>query len=154
MSVEIGDSAPEFSLPSDGGGTISLRDLRGRKVVLYFYPKDDTPGCTKEACGFRDSLPDFSRLGTEIVGVSRDSVACHEKFKAKHDLPFRLGADEDGVVCEIYGVWQEKMNYGRKYVGIVRSTFLIDEGGIVRGLWRNVRVPGHVEKVLEAATEA
>ena len=125
--------------------------MRGKKVVLYFYPKDDTPGCTTEACRFRDALPDFSKSGAEVIGVSKDSVARHDKFKAKHELPFALISDEDGTVCEAYGVWQEKKNYGKTYMGIVRSTFLIDEKGKVAAAWRNLRVKGHVEKVLEEA---
>ena len=151
MTLDIGDKAPDFSLPTDGGGTASLKALMGRKLVLYFYPKDATPGCTTEACGFRDALPDFSKTGAEIIGVSKDSVARHDKFKAKYDLPFTLVADEDGTLCEAYGVWQEKKNYGKTYMGIVRSTFLIDEKGVIAAVWRNLRVKGHVEKVLEAA---
>lgn len=150
-TAKVGDAAPDFTLPRDGGGTVSLADLRGRKVVLYFYPKDDTPGCTKEACGFRDALPDFSRLDAEIVGVSKDSVAKHDKFKAKYDLPFTLLSDSDGAVCDAYGTWVEKSMYGKKYMGIDRATFLIDADGTLRAEWRKVRVPGHVDAVLEAA---
>ena len=120
-------------------------------MVLYFYPKDDTSGCTAEACAFRDQLPDFSKLKTAVIGVSRDSAASHDKFKTKYQLPFPLASDEDGKVCEAYGVWAEKSMYGRKYMGIERSTFLIDGNGILRGVWRKVKVPGHVEAVLEAA---
>ena len=149
--IEVGDKAPAFTMKTDGGGEVSLKGLKGRKVVLYFYPKDDTPGCTKEACGFRDSLPDFSKLEAEIVGVSKDSVAKHDKFKAKFELPFTLASDEDGAVCEAYGTWVEKSMYGKKYMGIDRATFLIDEKGVVRGVWRKVKVPGHVEAVLETA---
>ncbi len=149
--VELGKKAPAFSLPTDGGGSISLKNLKDRKVVLYFYPKDDTPGCTTEACGFRDALPDFSKLDAVIIGVSKDPVARHDRFKAKYDLPFTLASDEDGKVCEAYGTWVEKSMYGRKYMGIDRATFLIDEQGVVRGAWRKVRVKGHVEEVLEAA---
>jgi thioredoxin-dependent peroxiredoxin len=148
--VDIGDKAPAFKANTDGGGMLSLKDLKGKKVVLYFYPKDDTPGCTTEAQGFRDARGKFSKLGAEIVGVSRDSVKRHDNFKAKYDLPFKLISDEDGVVCEAYGVWQEKKNYGKTYMGIVRSTFLIDEKGKIVEVWRNLRVKGHVEKVLEA----
>jgi peroxiredoxin Q/BCP len=151
MILDVGDKAPDFSLPTDGGGTVSLKSLKGKKVVLYFYPKDDTPGCTTEACGFRDALPDFSETDAEIIGVSKDSVARHDKFKAKYELPFTLIADEDGTLCEAYGVWQEKKNYGKTYMGIVRSTFLIDEKGRIAAVWRNLRVKGHVEKVLEEA---
>ena len=149
--VEPGKKAPAFTMPTDGGGKISLKDLTGQKVVLYFYPKDDTPGCTKEACGFRDALPDFSKIDAVIIGVSKDTVAKHDKFKDKYDLPFTLASDEDGKVCEAYGTWVEKNMYGRKYMGIERATFLIDEKGILRGEWRKVKVKGHVEEVLEAA---
>ena len=119
-------------------------------MVLYFYPKDDTPGCTKEASGFRDTMPDFSALEAEIIGISKDTVASHDRFKAKHGLNFRLACDADGRVCEDYGVWVEKSMYGRKYMGIERATFLIDGAGVVRRVWRKVTVPGHVEEVLEA----
>jgi peroxiredoxin Q/BCP len=151
MTLDVGDKAPAFTGQTDGGGTVSLKALKGKKIVLYFYPKDDTPGCTTEACGFRDALPDFSKAGAEIIGVSRDSIARHDKFKAKYDLPFPLVSDEDGAVCEAYGVWQEKKNYGKSYMGIVRSSFLIDEKGTIAAAWRNLRVKGHVEAVLEAA---
>jgi thioredoxin-dependent peroxiredoxin len=151
MSIETGDKAPDFTLPTDGGGKVSLSKLRGRKVVLYFYPKDDTSGCTAEACGFRDSLPKFDKLDATVIGISRDSVASHDKFKKKYELPFTLAADERGEVCERYGVWVEKSMYGRKYMGIERTTLLIDEKGVVRGLWRKVKVPGHVEAVLACA---
>jgi thioredoxin-dependent peroxiredoxin len=152
MSVEVGDKAPDFTLPAGGGGTVSLKALKGKPVVLYFYPKDDTSGCTAEACAFRDALPDFSRVKAEIVGVSRDSVASHDKFKKKFDLPFPLASDEDGKVCQDYGVWVEKSMYGKKYMGIERATFLIDAKGIIRNIWRKVRVDGHVDEVLNAAS--
>jgi peroxiredoxin Q/BCP len=151
MKIEIGRPAPKFEMPTDGGGKVSLAALKGRRVVLYFYPKDDTPGCTKEACGFRDALPDFSKVRAAVIGVSRDSVAAHDKFKAKYRLPFALASDIDGKASAAYGTWVEKSMYGRKYMGMERSTFLIDENGIVRGIWRKVKVPGHVEEVLEAA---
>jgi len=151
MSLEVGDPAPDFTLPGDGGTDVSLKALKGRKVVLYFYPKDSTPGCTTEACAFRDAVPDFRGAGAEVVGVSKDSVKRHDSFKAKYELPFRLVADTDGTLCEAYGVWQEKVNYGRKYMGIVRSTFLIDQKGRIAAVWRNVRVKGHAEAVLEEA---
>ncbi len=151
MTVSIGDAAPAFSAPTDGDGKLDLAALKGRKVVLYFYPKDDTSGCTKEACGFRDAMPDFSKIDAEILGVSKDSVKSHDKFKNKYELPFSLLSDEDGSICESYGVWVEKSMYGKKYMGIERSTFLIDEKGIVQGAWRKVKVPGHVEEVLRAA---
>ena len=149
--IDVGDKAPAFNGVTDGGGSLSLKDLKGKKVVLYFYPKDATPGCTTEAQGFRDALDDFAKLGAEIVGVSKDSVKRHDNFKAKYELPFELISDEDGVICEAYGVWQEKKNYGKTYMGIVRTTFLIDENGKVAEIWRNLRVKGHVDKVLEAA---
>ena len=148
--IDVGATAPDFTVTTDGDGEITLSALRGKKVVLYFYPKDDTPGCTKEACGFRDSLPDFSASGAVILGVSKDSVARHDKFKAKYELPFTLLSDADGAICEAYGTWVEKSLYGRKYMGIERATFLIDEEGVVRGVWRKVKVKGHVEQVLEA----
>ncbi|HEX2889197.1 thioredoxin-dependent thiol peroxidase [Vineibacter terrae] len=150
MSVAEGKKAPDFTAPTDGGGKLKLSDLQGKTVILYFYPKDDTSGCTKEACGFRDSLPDFSKSKATVVGVSKDSVERHDKFKAKHDLPFALVSDTDGKICEKYGTWIEKSLYGRKYMGIDRATFLIDKSGVVRKVWRKVKVPGHVEAVLEA----
>jgi peroxiredoxin Q/BCP len=150
MSVNEGDKAPAFSMPTDGGGTINLKDLKGKNVVLYFYPKDSTPGCTKEACGFRDLMPDFSKVDAEIIGVSKDSIKRHDNFKAKYELPFVLASDENDDVCERYGVWVEKSMYGKKFMGIERATFLIDGKGKVRKVWRKVKVPGHVEDVLEA----
>ncbi len=153
MTVSIGDAAPTFSAHTDSEGQVDLASLKGRKVVLYFYPKDDTSGCTKQACGFRDAMPDFSQVDAEILGVSKDSVKSHDKFKAKYDLPFSLVSDEDGSICEKYGVWVEKSMYGKKYMGIERSTFLIDENGVVQGAWRKVKVPGHVEAVLKTAQE-
>ncbi len=150
MTVDTGDKAPEFNMPTDSDGTVSLSDLKGKNVILYFYPKDDTPGCTKQACGFRDLLPDFSGANAEIIGVSKDTAKKHDKFKAKYELPFTLGADDAGTVCEDYGVWKEKNMYGRKYMGIERTTFLIDSTGMIRNVWRKVKVPGHVEEVLAA----
>lgn len=149
MSVKVGDKAPDFTMPTDGGGTVTLSKLRGKPVVLYFYPKDDTTGCTAEACGFRDSFPDYGKTGATVIGVSRDSVASHDKFKNKYQLPFTLASDAEGKVTEDYGVWVEKSMYGRKYMGIDRSTFLIDKDGVVRGAWRKVKVPGHVAEVLK-----
>ena len=153
MSVEVGDKAPDFTLPADAGGEVSLKALTGKTVVLYFYPKDDTSGCTAEACAFRDALPDFSKVRAAVIGISRDSVASHDKFKQKYKLPFPLASDEDGEVCQAYGVWVEKSMYGRKYMGIERSTFLIDAQGIVRKLWRKVKVDGHADEVLRAAAQ-
>lgn len=151
MSVELGDKAPDFTLPTDGNGTVTLSGLKGKKVVLYFYPKDDTSGCTAEACGFRDAFPDYSGSGAVVIGISKDSVASHDKFKKKHDLPFVLASDAGSDVCEKYGVWVEKSMYGRKYMGIGRCTFLLDRQGVVRGVWHKVKVPGHVAQVLKAA---
>lgn len=151
MALEEGQKAPDFNMPTDGGGKISLSELRGRKVVLYFYPRDDTSGCTKEACGFRDSLPDFFGTDAVVIGVSRDSVKSHDKFKDKHNLNFTLASDEDGSVCEAYGTWVEKSMYGKKFMGIERSTFLIDEEGVLRKIWRKVKVNGHVDAVLDEA---
>ena len=151
MTLQIGDKAPDFTMPADGGGEVSLASLKGRPVVLYFYPRDDTPGCTTEACGFSDALPDFSKVDAAIVGVSRDTVAKHDKLKAKYELPFTLGADESGAVTEAYGVWVEKSMYGRKSIGIERATYLIDGAGVIRGVWRKVKVKGHVDEVLAAA---
>ena len=151
MSLNVGDPLPDFSLPTDGGATLSRGDLAGRKTVLYFYPKDDTSGCTKEAQGFRDAIDQFAAAGTTVVGVSKDSVASHDKFKAKHGLNFQLISDKDGRLCESCGVWVEKSMYGRKYMGIERATLLVDADGTVRRVWRKVKVPGHVEDVLEAA---
>ncbi len=153
MSLEVGDKAPSFNLPTDGSDKISLKDLKGETVIIYFYPKDDTPGCTKEACAFRDALPDFSKVQAKVIGVSKDPVKKHDKFKEKYDLTFPLASDEDGAVCEAYGAWVEKSMYGRKYMGIDRSTFLIDGKGVIRAIWRKVKVPGHVDEVLKAAQE-
>jgi peroxiredoxin Q/BCP len=151
MSVKPGDKAPDFTLATDGDGKVTLSKLKGKKVILYFYPKDDTSGCTAEACGFRDNLPKFGRTDATVIGISRDSVASHDRFKKKYDLPFMLASDEEGKVCEAYGTWVEKSMYGRKYMGIERATFLIDPKGAVRNVWRKVKVPGHVDEVLAAA---
>ncbi len=150
MSLDVGDKAPTFTLQTDGGGEISLKDLKGETVILYFYPKDDTSGCTAEACAFRDALPDFSKVNATVIGVSKDPVKKHDKFKNKYDLTFPLASDEDGKVCDAYGTWVEKSMYGRKYMGIDRSTFLIDGNGVIRAIWRKVKVPGHVDEVLKA----
>ena len=150
MSLEIGDKAPDFTLPTDGDGKVSLKGLKGKAVILYFYPKDDTTGCTAEACGFRDALPNFSKTGATVIGLSKDSPASHDKFKKKYKLPFTLASDEDTAVAKKYGVWVEKSMYGRKYMGIERATFLIDKDGVVRHVWHKVKVPGHVGEVLKA----
>lgn len=151
MTPEIGQPAPDFSLPTAGGGTVSLSSLKGKKVIVYFYPKADTPGCTKESCGFNDSLPDFGEVGAEIIGISKDPVAKLDKFAGKYGLSFTLASDADSDTVERYGAWVEKNMYGRKYMGIDRSTFLVNEDGKLAAIWRKVKVPGHVEAVLEAA---
>lgn len=149
--MNVGDSVPEFSLPVDGGGTITKKNLEGKKSVLYFYPKDDTSGCSKEAHAFRDLMDQFEAANTAIVGISKDSVASHDKFKAKHDLNFPLLSDQDGELCSAFGVWVEKSMYGKRYMGLERATFLVDETGAVRRVWRKVKVSGHAAEVLEAA---
>ena len=150
MSITEGSTAPAFSLPASRGRTISSAALRGRAYVLYFYPKADTSGCTKEAQEFQSAAPEFSRHGAEIIGVSRDPLRALDKFAAKYNLEFPLASDEDGALTEAYGVWVEKSMYGRKYMGIERSTFLIGKDGIVRGVWSKVRVEGHAAEVLAA----
>lgn len=151
MSIDVGDPLPDFSLPTDGGGTITSADLHGGTAVLYFYPRDDTSGCTKEAQAFRDGAAAFAAAGVRIVGVSPDNVASHDKFKGKHDLNFTLASDADKTLAQALGVWVEKSMYGRKYMGIERSTFLIDTDGVVRKVWRKVKVTGHADAVLAAA---
>ena len=148
---DVGDPAPDFDLPADGGGRVKLSDFAGRALVLYFYPKDDTPGCTTEAQGFNAAAAEFAKCGAAIVGVSKDSVKRHDRFKAKYGLGFPLASDEPGDVVERYGVWVEKTLYGRQYMGIDRATFLIGPDGVIRRVWRKVRVAGHVEDVLETA---
>jgi peroxiredoxin Q/BCP len=148
--VTEGSAAPEFTLPRDGGGEVSLSGLKGKKVVLYFYPKDDTSGCTTEAINFTSHLAAFEAAGAVILGVSKDSVASHDKFRKKHELGVTLLSDAESDVCESYGVWAEKSMYGKKYMGIERSTFLIDGTGKVARAWRKVKVPGHAEEVLAA----
>ena len=150
-NLTIGDKAPAFDMAASNDSRVSLASLVGKNVVLYFYPKDDTPGCTIEAKDFRDMMKDFASANTVIIGVSKDSVKSHDKFKEKYCLPFTLGADEDGSVCEAYGTWVEKSMYGKKYMGIQRDTFLIDAQGIIRQIWRKVSIDGHAKEVLEAA---
>ena len=145
-----GAKAPAFDLPADGGGRARLKDFAGKTVVLYFYPKDDTAGCTKEAIDFSAAEKHFAKAGAVVIGVSKDTVAAHDKFKAKHKLKVTLGSDAEGKAVEAYGVWVEKSMYGKKYMGIERSTFLIDGKGVIRGVWRKVKVPGHVDEVLAA----
>ena len=152
MASELaqGDKAPAFELAT-GDGPVKLAALKGKPVVLYFYPKDDTSGCTAEAIAFTGLKKDYDKLGAAVIGVSKDSVPSHQKFAKKHGLQHRLGSDPDGAVCEAYGVWVEKSMYGRKYMGIERATFLIDGGGKIARVWRKVKVPGHAEEVLAAA---
>jgi peroxiredoxin Q/BCP len=148
--VEDGSRAPDFELKSDTGETVKLSQFRGRPVVLYFYPRDDTPGCTKEACAFRDSYDEYLARDAVILGVSRDGEESHRTFKSKYDLPFTLLSDPDHHVAEAYGVWAEKSMYGRKSMGIVRSTFVIAADGSIARAMRGIKVPGHSDKVLEA----
>ena len=148
--LEIGQPAPDFTLPRNDGDDVTLSALRPQKIVLYFYPKDDTPGCTKEAIGFTEALDAFSAAGAVILGVSKDTVAKHEKFRAKYELGIDLLSDADGEVCELYETWVEKNMYGKKYMGIERATYLIDEDGKIAQIWRKVKVPGHVDAVLDA----
>jgi thioredoxin-dependent peroxiredoxin len=149
--MRVGEPAPDFSLPATTGGTVSLADFRGRQaVVLYFYPKDDTPGCTREACYFRDLSAEFEQKGAVILGISTDSLRSHEKFRTKHGLPFPLLSDEDAAVATRYGVWKEKSMHGRKFLGIERTTFVIDKDGRVRSVFPKVSVEGHADEVLAA----
>lgn len=149
--LDVGDPVPDFSLPRDGGGTAGPADFPGKTVVVYFYPKDDTSGCTKEAIGFSEKADEFEAAGAVILGVSKDSVASHDKFRDKHDLKVILLSDETGEVVEKFGVWVEKSMYGRKFMGIDRATFLVREG-VIRHVWRKVKVTGHVDTVLKAVT--
>jgi peroxiredoxin Q/BCP len=149
-SVSLGKKVPDFTLPATGEQEISLNQLKGRNVVIYFYPKDSTPGCTTEGQDFRDNYPAFQKLDTEILGVSRDGIKSHENFKAKQDFPFELLSDKEESLCKLFDVIKEKNMYGRKVMGIERSTFLIDAKGVLRQEWRKVKVKGHVEEVLEA----
>jgi thioredoxin-dependent peroxiredoxin len=147
---ETHDEAPDFTLPATGGQDVTLSDLRGAPVVVYFYPRDDTPGCTKEAIGFSERQEEFRAAGAQVLGISRDSIDKHDKFTAKHGLTITLLSDSDGTVCEDYGVWVEKNMYGKKSMGIERATFLIDATGRIARVWRKVKVPGHVDEVLQA----
>ena len=150
--LKVGDKAPDFSLPSGAGQTITLKSLRGKQVVLYFYPKDDTPGCTKEACSFRDEITQIEKAHAVVLGVSTDGLASHQKFSKKYGLPFALLSDEGLVVAKAYGVYKQKSMYGRTYWGIERSTFVIDETGKLTAIFRKVKVDGHVEQVMTALT--
>jgi peroxiredoxin Q/BCP len=149
--LQEGDKAAEFELPMEGGGKLKLSSLQGKPVVLYFYPKDETSGCTAEAKDFSRLMPDFRKAGVEVIGISPDSVESHHKFSRKHDLKVQLAADTDKAVATAYGVWVEKSMYGRKYLGVERSTFLIDKKGRIARSWRKVKVPGHAAEVLAAA---
>lgn len=148
--VSVGDAAPDFSSPGDGGATVTLSALRGKSVALYFYPKDDTSGCTREALDFTALSDAFAAAGAVVIGMSKDSVASHDRFKSKHGLGVLLASDADGDVAERYGVWVQKSMYGRTYMGLERATFLIDREGRIARIWRKVKVPGHAEAVLEA----
>lgn len=149
--ISVGQPVPDFEIAATGGKPVSLKSLRGRTVVLYFYPKDATPGCTTESCDFRDQHKAFSKAGITVLGVSRDTLASHEKFKAKHQFPFDLLSDGDEQLCQLFDVIREKNMYGKKVMGVERSTFLIDGKGVLRREWRKVKVDGHVQEVLEAA---
>jgi peroxiredoxin Q/BCP len=153
MELAIGNEAPDFELEASNGEKVKLSDYRGQNVVLYFYPKDLTTACTQQSCDFRDANAEMLRMNTVILGISLDPVKTHERFIGKHGLPFLLLADTEHQVCELYGVWQMKKLYGREYMGLVRSTFLIDANGKLAQEWRNIRVKGHVDKVLEAVKE-
>ena len=150
-TLKAGDKAPPFALSADAGGKVSLSGLRGKTIVLYFYPKDDTSGCTAEAIAFSADAKTFNKAGAVVIGVSKDSVASHDKFKAKHKLAVTLAADEDTKIAQAYGVWVEKSMYGRRYMGMERATFLIDGKGVIRKIWRKVKVPGHSADVLDSA---
>ncbi len=150
MTTTLGSEAPDFTASTDGNGSISLKDLRGKTVILYFYPKDDTSGCTAEACDFRDNMQRLTSSDAVVLGVSPDSPKSHDKFKQKYELNFALLSDESHEICENYGVWVEKSMYGRKYMGVERSTFLINSEGVLTHEWRKVKVPGHVDEVLAA----
>ena len=153
MTVQVNNKAPDFNMPTDSEGTVALSDYKGQWLVLYFYPKDDTSGCTKQACGFSENLQAFNKVDCAVIGVSKDSVAKHDKFKAKYGLQFPLASDETGDICERYGVWKEKSMYGKTYMGIERTSFLIDGDGIIRKIWNKVKVDGHIEDILSAIRE-
>ena len=153
LLITVGAPAPDFTAESDAGRPLSLSELRGRPIVLYFYPRDDTPTCSAQACGFRDLFPRFEAAGARVVGVSTDTVRSHARFREKFALPFTLVADPDHAIAEAYGVWQEKSMYGRKYMGVVRTTFLIDREGVIARVWEKVKSAGHAEEVA-AAVEA
>ncbi|HET7084986.1 MAG TPA: peroxiredoxin [Rhizomicrobium sp.] len=151
QGLTAGDKAPSFKIATDGGETISSSGLKGTPYIIYFYPKDDTSGCTKEAIGFSDHLKKFDRLGVTLLGISKDSLESHAKFRKKHKLKIALGSDPETKMAQDWGVWGEKTLYGRKYMGMERATFLVDGKGVIKQAWRKVKVPGHVEAVLQAA---
>jgi thioredoxin-dependent peroxiredoxin len=153
MSIQPGDKAPDFKLKNEAGNDVALSQFSGKKLVIYFYPKDDTPGCTRESIGFSEQKEAFVEKGAQILGVSKDSVESHQKFCKKYDLKIELASDSKGTMVEEYGVWQEKKNYGKTYFGIVRTTVLLNEAGVVEKIWKNVKVEGHVDKVLQYVTE-
>ena len=153
MTIGAGDKAPDFTLETDGGGSVQLSTLKGEKVVVYFYPRDNTPGCTQESCDFRDLHPDFSKISTKIIGISKDSVSSHDKFKSRFDLSFTLASDPALKAIKGFEVWREKNMYGKLTMGVERSTFLIDENGVIAKAWRKVKVNEHAEAVLAAAEE-
>lgn len=151
--LKTGSKAPDFTLPADGGENVTLSAFKGQPVILYFYPKDDTSGCTKEACDFRDNMSALKKLKVQVIGISKDSVKKHDKFKEKYELNFPLVSDEDGKICDKYGVWVEKSMYGKKYMGIERSTFLIDADGKIAHIWRKVSVTDHVTDIIKVLKE-
>ncbi len=153
MPLEEGQKAPDFTAETDGGGSVTLSDFKGKWVVLYFYPKDNTSGCTKEACAFRDNMESIAKKGAEVIGVSKDSVKSHNNFKKKHDLNFTLVSDPDTNIIQAYDTWKEKKMYGKTYMGTQRSTFIIDDKGIIRYIYPKVKVAGHVEEVIEKLDE-
>lgn len=150
MTIQVGAKAPQFKLPAAGGATVSLAQFKGQPVIVYFYPKDDTPGCTKEACAFNDLHAQLAKLKAVVIGISKDDVKSHDKFVAKYGLKFHLASDAESDVCEQYGVWVEKSMYGKTYMGIERTTFLIDGSGVVKQVWNKVKVDGHDQEVLAA----
>lgn len=154
MTLKSGDKAPDFILPNEAGIPIGLSDFKGKKVVIYFYPKDNTPGCTKEACDFRDNFNRLKQYNVEVLGISRDSAKKHNAFKTKYQLPFTLLVDENGDVCKAYDIIDEKSLFGKTFLGIERSTFLIDENGIILAVWRKIKVAGHVDVILAKLAES
>jgi peroxiredoxin Q/BCP len=153
MTIEVGSVAPDFSLAASGGRTVSLKELKGKPFVLYFYPKADTPGCTKEACAFEEALPQLGKIGVTVIGVSKDKIKPIENFAAKYNLTFPLASDPEAKTIEAYGAWQEKSMYGKKYMGIERSTVLVDKNGKIAHIWPKVKVEGHAAEVLKAVKE-